>query len=74
VADAGVCAVVVLVRVSLHFLVLIGGFGSYLGEIGGRYEQVDQHFAGTRLGHIQINDFGRYLAGLVVHTCFVGAW
>jgi hypothetical protein len=37
------------------------------------YAQVDEHFAGTRLGHVKINDFGRDLAGLIVDACFVGA-
>ena len=45
-----------------------------LGEAFGRYEQVDEHLAGTGLGHVEINDFGRDLARLVVHTSLVGAW
>ena len=40
---------------------------------GGRYVQVDEHFARARLGHIEINDFGRDLAGLVVDACLVCA-
>lgn len=36
--------------------------------------QVDKDLAGSRLGHIEVNDLGRNLAGLVVDTCLVGAW
>ena len=68
-ADAGVCAVVLLVGVSLLCLGI-----RVLGGACGRYEQVDEHLAGTGLGHVEINDFGRDLARLVVHTSLVGAW
>lgn len=36
--------------------------------------QVDEDLAGSRLGHVEINDLGRDLAWLVVDTCLVGAW
>ena len=36
--------------------------------------QVDKDLAGSRLGHVEINDLGRDLAGFVVDTCLVGAW
>lgn len=36
--------------------------------------QVDKDLAGSRLGHVEINDLGRDLAGLVIDTCLVGTW
>ena len=36
--------------------------------------QIDKDLAGSRLRHIEINDLGRDLAGLVVNTCLVSAW
>jgi hypothetical protein len=68
VADAGVCAVVLLVRGSFG----LPSFERPSGVVG-RYEQVDEHFARTGLGHIEINDFSRDLAGLVIDASFIGS-
>lgn len=36
--------------------------------------QVDEDLAGSRFGHVKIDDLGRDLAGLVVDACLVSAW
>lgn len=36
--------------------------------------QVDEDLAGSRFGHIKINDLSRDLARLVVDTCLICAW
>lgn len=40
----------------------------------GAHLQVDEDLTGSRLGHVEINDLGRDLAGLVVDACLVCAW
>ena len=40
----------------------------------GAHLQVDEDLTGSRLGHVEINDLSRDLAGLVVDACLVCAW